>query len=122
MIFKRYQQEAAKYAIYGGPKYCKHCMVPQADPVTALLYVALGLTNESGEVAGKVKKIMRDSNGIVTPETLALIKDELGGVLWYAAQLCTELGLDMDQVARDNLLKLYGRKQRDTIHGDGDSR
>ncbi len=89
------------------------------DPI---IYPALGLVNEAGEVAGKIKKIFRDQNGEISAETQAALKAELGDVLWYLAQLATELGLSLNEIAEYNLEKLYSRLERGKIHGDGDTR
>lgn len=88
-------------------------------PIT---YPTLGLVNEAGEVAGKVKKIFRDKGGVISPEDREALKQELGDVLWYLAQIATELGLELDEVASANLSKLYDRLERGTIRGDGDAR
>lgn len=87
-----------------------------------LVYPAIGLADEAGEVLGKVKKLFRDHDGIVTDEFRDAIKKEAGDVLWYLAQLCTELGLKMDDVAMENLTKLQSRAERGVIQGDGDER
>jgi len=87
-----------------------------------LVYPALGLANEAGEVAGKVKKIMRDRGGVVTDADRDALRYELGDVLWYLAQLCTELDLTLTDVARANLDKLADRVARGVLHGDGDHR
>jgi len=86
------------------------------------IYPVLGLTGEAGEVAEKVKKVLRDNNGIMTPDKIREISKELGDVLWYIAAMCTELGLDMEGVAFENLQKLASRKQRDALNGSGDNR
>jgi len=87
-----------------------------------IVYPTLGLTNEAGEVAGKVKKIFRDRGGVVSPEDREALKYELGDVLWYLAQICTELDLTLEEVAAANIEKLFSRLERDTIRGDGDHR
>ncbi len=87
-----------------------------------IIYPTLGLVNEAGEVAGKVKKVFRDKDGQITPETLEALKSELGDVLWYLAQVCTELGLPLDDVAEYNIAKLYDRLERGKIRGEGDNR
>ena len=87
-----------------------------------IIYPALGLVNEAGEVAGKVKKIFRDKGGVINEESRRALEAELGDVLWYLAQICTELGLSLDEVAEHNIEKLYGRLVRGTIRGDGDER
>jgi NTP pyrophosphatase (non-canonical NTP hydrolase) len=88
----------------------------------AIIYPTLGLVNEAGEVAGKIKKVFRDKNGEISPETREALKAELGDVLWYLAQTCTELELSLDEVAEYNLTKLLDRQARGKIQGDGDNR
>jgi NTP pyrophosphatase (non-canonical NTP hydrolase) len=87
-----------------------------------VIYPTLGLTNEAGEVAGKIKKIFRDKNGVIGEAERAALKGELGDVLWYLAQVCTELNLSLDEVAGHNIEKLYSRLERGKIGGDGDNR
>ena len=103
MTFSEYQEKARSTAIY-----------PQDR---AIVYPALGLAGEAGEVAEKVKKWIRD--GALDKDSIA---KELGDVLWYVAQLATELGLELDQVAQANLDKLASRSARNVISGSGDSR
>lgn len=104
-----YQEAAART---GGPISTDHPIV----------YPTLGLTNEAGEVAGKVKKIFRDRGGVVTDDDRAALMLELGDVHWYLAELCTQLGIDLEDVAAANLAKLQGRMARGTMAGDGDDR
>ena len=92
-----YQQEAVK-----------------TDPI---IYPALGLGNEAGEVQGKVKKMLRD--GTFNKDAIAA---EIGDVLWYIAALCRDLELDMADVALKNLSKLKSRQERGTLKGSGDNR
>jgi NTP pyrophosphatase (non-canonical NTP hydrolase) len=87
-----------------------------------IYYPALGLAAETGEVLNKVKKVMRDHEDIVTDEYREIFKKELGDVLWYVSGLCTELGLDLEEVAEANIAKLFSRKERGTLKGDGDDR
>jgi NTP pyrophosphatase (non-canonical NTP hydrolase) len=87
-----------------------------------LAYPALGLAGEAGEVAEHAKKAIRDEGGEVSDERRAAMAKELGDVLWYVAQLATELGLDLDQLAQGNLDKLFSRQQRGTLSGSGDDR
>lgn len=87
-----------------------------------VIYPTLGLVNEAGEVAGKIKKIFRDKHGVIGEAEREALKAELGDVLWYIAQVCTELGLSLDEVAETNLTKLLDRQARGTIQGDGDNR
>ena len=87
-----------------------------------VIYPVLGLVNEAGEVAGKIKKVFRDKGGDINPETRQALESELGDVLWYLAQVCTELDLSLDEVAEKNIEKLYSRLERGKIGGDGDNR
>jgi len=101
----------------------------QADAYTTALaesrnlpYMALGLAGEAGEVANKVKKIIRDNEGQLTEQVKQDLKKELGDVLWYIAGACTVAGLDLQDVADANLAKLFDRKDRDALRGSGDNR
>jgi len=87
-----------------------------------LIYPTLGLAGEAGEVAEKVKKLIRDRNGLVDDAFKHDLALELGDVLWYLAQLATELGTTLDDVGQLNLQKLSSRSQRGTLHGEGDHR
>jgi NTP pyrophosphatase (non-canonical NTP hydrolase) len=87
-----------------------------------LAYPALGLAGEAGEVAEHAKKAIRDDGAQVTDERREAISKELGDVLWYTAQLATELELDLDAVAAANLEKLLSRQRRGVLHGAGDDR
>lgn len=87
-----------------------------------VVYPTLGLANEAGEVAGKLKKVFRDKGGQIHNETREALAAELGDVLWYLAQVCTELGISLDDVAEANLAKLLDRQARGKIRGDGDNR
>jgi NTP pyrophosphatase (non-canonical NTP hydrolase) len=87
-----------------------------------LAYPALGLAGEAGEVAERVKKAIRDEGGVVSEERRAALEKELGDVLWYVAQLATELELELDEIAERNLEKLLSRQQRGMLSGDGDER
>jgi NTP pyrophosphatase (non-canonical NTP hydrolase) len=109
--FKSYQLRATATAIYPG----QHGLVGK-------LYCALGLTNEAGEVAGKIKKVIRDNASQFTDDKIIEIVDELGDVLWYLTQLATELDTSLESIAADNLAKLASRAKRGTIGGSGDSR
>jgi NTP pyrophosphatase (non-canonical NTP hydrolase) len=87
-----------------------------------IVYPTLGLVNEAGELAGKVKKIFRDRGGVVSDDDRRALTLELGDVLWYLAELCTQLGVSLDDVATANLEKLRSRAERGTLAGDGDDR
>ena len=89
----------------------------------ALEYLALGLTSEAGEVAGKVKKIIRDGADIEDYELKKIaIAAEIGDVIWYCAMLAKEVGVPLNHIMKENLKKLHGRKVRGTLHGSGDNR
>ena len=87
-----------------------------------VIYPTLGLVNEAGEVAGKIKKIFRDKNGIIGEAEREALKAELGDVLWYVAQVATELDLSLGEIAEHNITKLLDRQARGKLHGDGDNR
>src|SRR3989344_4775759 len=96
MNFQEYQEKSRKTAIY--PEVGKN-----------FLYPVLGIAGESGEVAEKVKKIFREKNGIVDEEGKETIAKELGDLLWYMAQLASELGISFDEVAEKNIIKTQSR-------------
>ncbi|MEZ5931466.1 MAG: nucleoside triphosphate pyrophosphohydrolase family protein [Alphaproteobacteria bacterium] len=108
MDFNAYQNAARKTALYA-----------DAYRVT---YPALGLASEAGEVAGKVKKVLRDRGGDFSEDQIAAIGDELGDVLWYVATLAADLGLPLNEIASHNIEKLQSRLDRGTLQGDGDVR
>ncbi len=92
------------------------------DAGANLLYPTLGLCGEAGEVAEKVKKMVRDDGGVLSAQRRDALAGELGDVLWYVAQLATEAGLDLDAIARANLDKLRSREGRGVLGGSGDER
>jgi NTP pyrophosphatase (non-canonical NTP hydrolase) len=87
-----------------------------------VIYPTLGLVNEAGEVAGKIKKIFRDRAGVIGDADREALALELGDVLWYLAEICTRLGIRLEDVAEANLAKLADRMERGVLHGDGDHR
>jgi NTP pyrophosphatase (non-canonical NTP hydrolase) len=87
-----------------------------------LTYPALGLAGEAGEVAEHAKKAIRDDGGVLSDERRAAMSKELGDVLWYVAQLASELGLELDEIAQANLEKLLSRQRRGVLSGSGDER
>ena len=108
MTLNEYQEGARRTAIYPNNQ--------------RIIYPTLGLTGESGEVADKVKKVIRDNDQEFTAERRREIALELGDVLWYAASLAHDLGYTLDEVAQMNLDKLASRMNRGKIHGSGDER
>jgi NTP pyrophosphatase (non-canonical NTP hydrolase) len=109
MTFQEYQDEARKTAIY-----------PNKD--NNFIYPTLGLAGEAGEVAEKIKKVIRDNDGIISEEKKQEVTKELGDVLWYVANLAKELGVSLEEVAQKNIEKLQSRQQRNELHGSGDNR
>lgn len=109
MTFNEYQQQSFETAIY-------------PNKGNNIAYATLGLCGESGEVAEKVKKILRDDGGKVTEEKREQLKKELGDSLWYIAAICSELKLNLDDVAQTNREKLQSRKERGVLNGSGDNR
>jgi NTP pyrophosphatase (non-canonical NTP hydrolase) len=107
--FETYQRESRK--TWG--------VIPVDHPI---VYPTLGLANEAGEVAGKIKKIFRDKGGVIDDADRQALKYELGDVLWYLTQICTELDLTLEEVATANLEKLFSRQARGQIRGEGDER
>lgn len=95
--------------------------MPNDSPV-APYYFGLGLTGESGEVAEKLKKVLRNHDGDFSKLDLDDFKKELGDVLWYLAMLAQYFSLSFDDVAQANLVKLADRKTRAVIKSTGDNR
>jgi NTP pyrophosphatase (non-canonical NTP hydrolase) len=87
-----------------------------------IIYPALGLSGEVGEVNEKIKKVLRDSYGYFSEPKKEEIKKELGDVLWYVQALAFDLGFTLEEVAQCNIDKLISRKERNVIHGNGDNR
>lgn len=109
MDFDEYQKKVRETAIY--PHQGEN-----------LSYPALGLNGEAGEVADKIKKIIRDDNGVLTPTRREDMIKELGDVLWYLAAIAWELKVDLSEVAKKNIEKLRDRKKRGVLTGEGDNR
>ncbi len=113
MEFDEYQKKSRKTALY-----------PNVGD--NLPYLALGIADEAGEVAGKVKKLIRDHNfksvSELSDEQKGELVKEVGDVLWYCAQIATEVGVDLGLVAHLNIEKLYSRLERGQIGGSGDNR
>lgn len=112
MTMRQYQYRAQRTAIYPGKKN-----------LTGLVYTGLGLAGEAGEVANKIKKLMRgDTLFEITAECRRNIMAEAGGVLWYLSQLAEEMDVTLEDIARMNLQILEDRKERGVIQGSGDTR
>lgn len=87
-----------------------------------IIYPALGLAGETGEVVEKIKKMIRDDGAQLTEERQQLLKKELGDVLWYVAALASDLGLTLEEIGQHNGEKLRERMSQGLIQGDGDTR
>ena len=85
-------------------------------------YPTLGLVGEAGEVADKLKKVIRDNDGVLTDPVRDAVAKELGDVLWYLAVVAYEIDYDLDEIARMNIDKLNSRKERGVLSGSGDNR
>lgn len=111
--FDEYQIHAGNSAVY-----------PEvgSGSTIAIVYAALGLANEAGEAAGKVKKMLRDNGGVLTEDIARNIASEIGDTLWYAAALADEIDWSLEKIASDNIAKLADRKERGVIQGSGDNR
>ncbi len=109
MDLNEYQCKARKTALY-------------PDVGNNPIYPTLGLAGEAGEVADKVKKVLRDQNGKFGKSSKEALKLELGDVLWYISQLSSELGFKLEDIAQANLTKLESRSLRGKLSGDGDYR
>ena len=109
MDFDEYQRRAAETAIY--PSFGHR-----------IIYPSLGLASEAGEVAGKIKKEIRDGDGAFAGYIIDEIGDELGDVLWYLARIASELGLSLGDIAERNAHKLRDRADRGVLGGQGDKR
>ena len=106
--FDMYQKVALTTAIY-----------PREQ---AIIYPTLGLTGEAGEVANKVKKIIRDGSDSKDEKLVSEIKAEIGDCLWYIAVLANDFDIKLSDIANTNLIKLENRKENNTIRGSGDKR
>lgn len=109
MTFNEYQKKSRETAIY----YNKD---------KNYIYPTLGLVGEAGEIAEKIKKVLRDNGGAVDEKDKVELVKELGDLLWYLSQLSTELGLSLDDIAISNIEKITSRKERGVLHGSGDNR
>lgn len=116
LTLNAYQDAAHDTAIYPEKDAVKESDAPFP------FYGVLGLCGEAGEFADKLKKIIRDKNGAISEEDKVELLKELGDVLWYVAELSTQLNSDLGAVARMNLKKLWDRQARGVQGGSGDNR
>ncbi len=111
MDFDEYQKLATRTATIGD------------DAREFQLYdLGLGIAGEAGEVAEKLKKVIRDDGGVISEERRDSLKKEIGDVLWYLSQLSRALDLKFSDVAQTNIDKLWKRYNEGTIKGSGDTR
>ena len=106
--FTMYQEDARSTAVY-----------PEG---IGIIYTSLGLGGEGGEVLDKIKKVYRDKQGVFDDETKEQVAKEIGDVLWYCATLSYELGYPLGKIAAMHRDKLFSRKERGKLHGNGDER
>jgi NTP pyrophosphatase (non-canonical NTP hydrolase) len=109
MHFKDYQKQSRTTAIY--PSMCQ-----------SYTFSLIGLVGETGEVAEKIKKLIRDRQGKLDDSYRDEIKKEMGDVLWYFSQLATDLDINLEDLVQTNLKKIKSRHVRSKIHGSGDNR
>lgn len=108
MEINDYQKSALATAIY-----------PNDGTVS---YLALAISGEAGELADKVKKVLRDKDGVFTEADKKALALELGDVMWYVANLSEVIGYQLSDIAQMNIEKIAGRVKRGTLHGAGDNR
>ncbi len=113
MNFDEYQEKAAKYDLAEATTDLK---------AVGFIEKVLGLAGEAGETADKIKKILRDKEGVASEEDHELVVKELGDTLWYIASIARYLGVPLSSVASGNIEKLESRYQRNKLHGEGDER
>lgn len=113
MEFDAYQKKAAKYDLSKATTDLR---------AVGFIEKVLGLVGEAGETADKIKKILRDKDGMVSDEDKDLIVKELGDTLWYIASISRYLDVPLSEVASGNINKLESRYQRNKLHGEGDKR
>ena len=106
MQLNEYQKATNQFAIYPEDK--------------AIEYLALGLVSEAGEVAGKVKKFIRDKTEL--DALIDSVAAEIGDVMWYISELCNTLELPLEALLQENIDKLQSRADRNKIGGSGDNR
>lgn len=125
MEFNEYQEKASSLAIYPLTTVVENGKAVGAS----YIYPVMGLCGEAGELANKVKKLIRDKKGKIRDENGELLSEikeeitgEIGGILWYIQQVCTEFDLELNDVAQYNIKQLDSRKERGVLQGSGDNR
>lgn len=113
MEFDDYQIKAAKYDLAEATSDLKN---------PGFVEKVLGLVGEAGETADKIKKLIRDKDGVISDEDKELVAKELGDTLWYIASISRYLGVPLSEIASGNIDKLESRWQRNKLHGEGDER
>lgn len=108
ITFKEYSERASETAKYPMDKWD--------------VYLPIALCGEAGELANKVKKIIRDDGGVISFEAKSMLLAELGDILWYCSEYAKHLDSSLELVAQANLNKLASRSARNVIHGSGDKR
>ena len=108
-----YQAQAAKYDLFKATGNYN---------TVAFVEKILGRVGEAGETADKIKKILRDKDGVISESDKTEVAKELGDVLWYVANVARYLDMPLEQVAKMNLEKLESRRNRNLLHGEGDNR
>jgi NTP pyrophosphatase (non-canonical NTP hydrolase) len=103
-------------------EYQKLALSTAKDQGNEFYHRVLGLVGESGEIAEKVKKLVRDHDGNLEKLDKDDIAKELGDTLWYVATLADFLGFSLEEVAQKNVDKLIDRKDRGVLGGAGDNR
>ncbi len=125
MNFKEYQKEAMKTAVFPYMVILRPSDSNEYGDAYAgaeYTYPVLGLVGETGEIAEKIKHLIRDCNGKISNEFLKDIEKEIGDVQWYLAVFCEMLHLDLEEVAIKNIEKLRSRQERGKLLGKGDNR
>ena len=111
MDFNEYQKLAARTATFEN----KEAWYP-------LMYVALGVAGESGELIEKLKKVMRNDDGVISEEKREGMKQEIGDILWYLSQFARLIDVSFQDVAQANIDKTWDRAQRGVLKSEGDNR
>lgn len=124
MRFDEYVNFTDETAIYGDSVMSMLASLSQNQVATylSLLYPAIKLNGEAGEIAEEVGKALRDDKGVLTMERKAAIRKELGDVLYYVARIAKELDISLNDVAAENMSKLRSRKERGVLMGSGGDR